>query len=259
MNFGLALTEYLQTKEDQLDDDARNRIHTNPMRVLDSKNPDVQAALVDVPSLEDFVNEESKQHYAELQDLLNSANIGFRENPKLVRGLDYYNNCVFEWTTDTLGAQGAVCGGGRYDGLVAQLGGRDVLACGFAIGVERLVLILDSLEKVPQDAIQPIDVYVTCIGQNVTEQTLDLAQAIRESQPQLSVISHCGGGKFNSQLKRAFNSGAKIAIILERDDDGESILESAKIRRLDDSAETTSHKITEIPQKVAEFLKNSTS
>ena len=112
MNFGLALTEYLQTKEDQLDDDARNRIHTNPMRVLDSKNPDVQAALVDVPSLEDFVNEESKQHYAELQDLLNSANIGFRENPKLVRGLDYYNNCVFEWTTDTLGAQGAVCGGG---------------------------------------------------------------------------------------------------------------------------------------------------
>ena len=105
---------------------------------------------------------------------------------------------------------------------------------------------------------QPIDVYVTCIGQNVTEQTLDLAQAIRESQPQLGVISHCGGGKFNSQLKRAFNSGAKIAVILERDD-GESILESAKIRRLDDSAETASHKITEIPQKVAEFLKNSTS
>jgi len=258
-NFGSALTEFLQSKEDQLDDDARNRMHTNPMRVLDSKNPDVQAALIDVPSLEDFVSAESKQHYAELQDLLNSASINFIENPRLVRGLDYYNNCVFEWTTDTLGAQGAVCGGGRYDGLVAQLGGRDVLACGFAIGVERLILMLDSLEKIPQDALQPIDIYVTCIGQNVTKQTLDLAQAIRESQPQLGVISHCGGGKFNSQLKRAFNSGAKIAVILERDGDGESTLETAKIRRLDDSAETASHKIAVIPQKVAEFLEKSES
>ncbi|NKB32247.1 MAG: histidine--tRNA ligase [Pseudomonadales bacterium] len=257
--FGKALTEFLQFKEEQLDEDARKRMHTNPMRVLDSKNPEVQAALEGAPELNDFVNDESKQHYAELQALLGAAGIAFVENPKLVRGLDYYNNCVYEWTTDTLGAQGAVCGGGRYDGLVAQLGGRDTLACGFAIGIERLVLMLDSLQKIPEQALKPVDVYVTCVGQHVTEQTLAMAQAIRESQPDLGVISHCGGGKFNSQLKRAFNSGARIAVILEREDDGNSPLVSAKIRRLDDSSDTETHEITSIPLKVAEFLENSAS
>ena len=258
-NYGAALSDFLQSKEDQLDDDARNRMHSNPMRVLDSKNPDVQAALTDAPSLDDFVNEESKIHYEELKALLSASGIGFIENSKLVRGLDYYNNCVYEWTTDTLGAQGAVCGGGRYDGLVAQLGGRQTLACGFAIGIERLVLMLDSLEKIPADALQAIDVYVTCVGDGVTEQTLALAQAIRASCPDLGVISHCGGGKFNSQMKRAFNSGAKLAVILERDNVSATDLQNARIRRLDDSADAETHEIAAIPAKVAEILENSAS
>ncbi|MDD9888998.1 MAG: histidine--tRNA ligase [Gammaproteobacteria bacterium] len=257
--YGAALTEFLQSREDQLDDDARNRMHTNPMRVLDSKNPDVQAALAGAPELDEFVNEESKEHYAELQALLSASGISFIENPRLVRGLDYYNNCVYEWTTDTLGAQGAVCGGGRYDGLVAQLGGRQTLACGFAIGIERLVLMLDSLEKIPAAALQPIDIYVTCIGDRVTKQTLALAQAIRTTCPDLGVISHCGGGKFNGQLKRAFNSGAKLAVILERDGDSATDLQTARIRVLDDSAATETHEISAIPAKVAEILEISAS
>lgn len=258
-NYGYALREFLKSKEGQLDDDARNRMHTNPMRVLDSKNPSVQLALRDAPSLNNFVNVESKEHYGELKKLLDASDISYVENSKLVRGLDYYNNCVYEWTTDTLGAQSAVCGGGRYDGLVEQLGGRQTFACGFAIGIERLVLILNSLEKIPASALKPIDVYVTCVGENVTEQTLALAQAIRESQPNLGVISHCGGGKFNSQLKRAFGSGAKIAVILEREEECVSALQTAKIRRLDNSSESETHEITEIPTKVAEFLVNSAS
>ena len=256
-NFGKALTEYLESKVDQLDDDARNRMHSNPLRVLDSKNPEVQAALSDAPALSDYVNPESEQHYAKLKALLSAAKINFIENSKLVRGLDYYNNCVYEWTTTVLGAQGAVCGGGRYDGLVQQLGGKPTLACGFAIGVERLVLMLDSLQKIPESALQPIDVYLVAVGQHTTEQALSLAQAIRANNPQLGVISHCGGGKFNSQLKRAFNSGASLAVILEREDSLSAPLKTAKIRFLDDSSASDIYEIAEIPGKVAEFLKKS--
>lgn len=253
-NYGLALTEFLQSKESQLDEDARNRMHTNPMRVLDSKNPEVQNALGDAPLLSDFVSEESKSHYSDLKNLLEASNIEFIENSKLVRGLDYYNNCVYEWTTDTLGAQGAVCGGGRYDGLVEQLGGKQTLACGFAIGIERLVLMLDSLDKVPAHALEPIDVYVTGVGQLITEQTFAVAQAIRNALPDIGVISHCGGGKFNSQLKRAFASGAKLAVIIEREREVESALKTAKIRHLDDSGTTETLEIAAIPGKVAEIL-----
>ena len=256
--YSKALREYLQSIEGQLplDDDARTRMHVNPMRVLDSKHPGVQAALGDAPVLYNFVNDDSKDQYEELKMLLTASNIDYVENPKLVRGLDYYNNCVYEWTTDTLGAQSAVCGGGRYDGLVEQLGGRQTLACGFAIGIERLVLMLDTLHKIPEEALKPIDVYVACVGENVTEQALALAQAIREEQPDLGVISHCGSGKFNSQLKRAFSSGAKVAVILEREGDCNAPLQTGKIRRLDDSIEAQTYEIAAIPKKVAEVLLN---
>tara|TARA_B100000745_G_scaffold3906_2_gene3282 strand:- start:1232 stop:2530 length:1299 start_codon:yes stop_codon:yes gene_type:complete len=257
--YGIALTEFLTSKAQQLDEDARNRIYTNPMRVLESKIPEVQQALQGCPKLQDFVSEASQEHYLALQGLLMRANIPFIENARLVRGLDYYNYCVYEWTTESLGAQGAVCGGGRYDGLVEMLGGKPTLAAGFAIGIERLVLMLDSLGKIPEEVRKPIDVYVLVVGANLAEQALELVQRIRTEFPQLGVVSHCGGGKYNSQLKRAFNSGARLAVILEREDTGSNDLKNAKIRRLEDSKESETVEIANILPKLGEFLQNSGS
>ena len=257
--YGIALTEFLKSKAQQLDEDARNRIYTNPMRVLESKIPEVQQALQGCPKLQDFVSEASQEHYLALQGLLMRANIPFIENARLVRGLDYYNYCVYEWTTESLGAQGAVCGGGRYDGLVEMLGGKPTLAAGFAIGIERLVLMLDSLGKIPEEVRKPIDVYVLVVGANLAEQALELVQRIRTEFPQLGVVSHCGGGKYNSQLKRAFNSGARLAVILEREDTGSNDLKNAKIRRLEDSKEFETVEIANILPKLGEFLQNSGS
>jgi histidyl-tRNA synthetase len=252
--YGQALREFLESKSEQLDDDARKRLVSNPMRVLDSKNPAVQAALSDAPLLVDFVSADSQAQVRQLQRLLKAAGISYRENPRLVRGLDYYNNCVFEWTTESLGAQGAVCGGGRYDGLVAQLGGKPTLAAGFAIGVERLVLMLDSLLKVPDSTCQRIGVYVLVVGSNLAGQGLQLSQQIRDHYPQLGVICHCGGGKYNNQLKRAFNSGAGLAVILEQEDDAETPLAEVKIRSLDDAGVSTTVAIGDSIEKVGEFL-----
>ncbi|MCH8264536.1 MAG: ATP phosphoribosyltransferase regulatory subunit, partial [Proteobacteria bacterium] len=218
------------------------------------KNPAVQAGLRGAPLLADFVSADSRDQVLQLQRLLLAAGISYRENPRLVRGLDYYNNCVFEWTTESLGAQGAVCGGGRYDGLVAQLGGKPTLAAGFAIGVERLVLMLDSLQKVPDSARQRIDVYVLVVGSNLVEQGLQLSQKIRDYYPQLGVICHCGGGKYNNQLKRAFNSGAGLAVILEREGEAETPLAEVKIRSLDDAGVSTMVAIGRAIEKVGEFL-----
>ena len=257
--YGIALTEFLKSKAQQLDEDARNRIYTNPMRVLESKIPEVQQALQGCPKLQDFVSEASQEHYLALQGLLMRANIPFIENARLVRGLDYYNYCVYEWTTESLGAQGAVCGGGRYDGLVEMLGGKPTLAAGFAIGIERLILMLDSLGKIPEEVRKPIDVYVLVVGANLAEQALELVQRIRTEFPQLGVVSHCGGGKYNSQLKRAFNSGARLAVILEREDTGSNDLKNVKIRRLEDSKESETVEIANILPKLGEFLQNSGS
>ena len=257
--YGIALTEFLKSKSQQLDEDARNRIYTNPMRVLESKIPEVQQALQGCPKLQDFVSEASQEHYLALQGLLMRANIPFIENARLVRGLDYYNYCVYEWTTESLGAQGAVCGGGRYDGLVEMLGGKPTLAAGFAIGIERLILMLDSLGKIPEEVRKPIDVYVLVVGANLAEQALELVQRIRTEFPQLGVVSHCGGGKYNSQLKRAFNSGARLAVILEREDTGSNDLKNAKILRLEDSKESETVEIANILPKLGEFLQNSGS
>lgn len=257
--YGIALTEFLKSKAQQLDEDARNRIYTNPMRVLESKIPEVQQALQGCPKLQDFVSDASQEHYLALQGLLMRANIPFIENARLVRGLDYYNYCVYEWTTESLGAQGAVCGGGRYDGLVEMLGGKSTLAAGFAIGIERLILMLDSLGKVPEEVRKSIDIYVLVVGANLAEQALELVQRIRTEFPQLGVVSHCGGGKYNSQLKRAFNSGARLAVILEREDTGSNDLKNAKIRRLEDSKESETVEIANILPKLGEFLQNSGS
>ena len=248
-----ALTEYLSTRTQLLDEDALNRMHSNPMRILDSKNADVQLAIEAAPSLLDFVSEDSQIHYDKLKEILELTGIDYVENPRLVRGLDYYNNCVYEWTTDALGAQGAVCGGGRYDGLVKQLGGKETFACGFAIGMERLVLMLDSLGKVPSSELKQIDVFVAIVGKNLEAQGLALAKVIRKDYQSLRVLCHCGGGKFNNQLKKAYSSGASLAVILENDSSEEKV-DHAKIRRLDDSGESRMVKISNISEELRNFL-----
>lgn len=251
-HYAQALTAFLVANAEELDNDARNRMHSNPMRVLDSKNSDVQTILINAPKLTEYVNEASVEHYSELKRLLQLAGIAYVENPRLVRGLDYYNNCVFEWITDSLGAQGTVCGGGRYDGLVEQLGGKPTLAAGFAMGAERLVLMLDSLGKLPESVRPSVDVYLVVAGKHLAGQALQLAQQIREDFPEQALISHCGGGKYNSQMKRAFNSGARVAIVIESE--GDEPVEIVKIRRLDDSGESVNVEIANTSNKLAEFL-----
>ncbi len=252
--YGAELTAFLESRKENLDEDASKRMYSNPMRVLDSKNPQVQEALEGAPELAAFVSQESIEHYAMLRAMLTELGIAFRENARLVRGLDYYNNCVYEWTTDTLGAQGAVCGGGRYDGLVAQLGGKPTLAAGFAIGVERLVLMLDSLEKVPAEALHPVDIYVLSVGKVAPSLGLQVAAELRQKYPQLGIVSHCGGGKYNSQIKKAFNSGASLAVVLEAGQDGDNAAVDVKIRRLGDSDESRDVALTDLTTQIAEFL-----
>ncbi|WP_204794387.1 histidine--tRNA ligase [Oceanisphaera litoralis] len=212
-----ALVAYLEQHKDQLDEDSQRRLYSNPLRVLDSKNPQVQALLQDAPVLGDYFGEQTRAHFEGLKALLTSAGIDFEINPRLVRGLDYYNLTVFEWVTESLGAQGTVCGGGRYDGLVEQLGGQATPAVGFAMGMERLVLLLDTLDRVEaQPALA--DVYLAMMGDNSQAAGFALAEQLRDQLPGLRVMSHCGGGNFKKQLKRADKSGAGIALILGEDE-----------------------------------------
>jgi len=212
-DYRAALVEYLNARRDQLDEDSQRRLETNPMRILDSKNPDTQALLNSAPSLEDFIDQESRDHFQQLCAMLDAANISYEVNPRLVRGLDYYSKTVFEWVTTNLGAQGTVCAGGRYDGLVEQLGGKPCPGVGFAMGVERLVLLLDELGAVPDSVDQAVDLYLLAVG-NVEQQALVLAENLRSDCPNIRLECHCGGGSFKSQIKRADKSGARIALIL---------------------------------------------
>jgi len=216
-DYRAALVEYLNARRDQLDEDSQRRLETNPMRILDSKNPDTQALLNSAPSLEDFIDQESRDHFQQLCAMLDAANISYEVNPRLVRGLDYYSKTVFEWVTTNLGAQGTVCAGGRYDGLVEQLDGKPCPGVGFAMGVERLVLLLDELGAVPDSVDQAVDLYLLAVG-NVEQQALVLAENLRSDCPNIRLECHCGGGSFKSQIKRADKSGARIALILGEDE-----------------------------------------
>ncbi|MFM1895606.1 MAG: hypothetical protein RLZZ385_680 [Pseudomonadota bacterium] len=218
--FGAALRDYLLAYRAELDEDSRRRLDSNPLRILDSKVPTTRELLQQAPRLEDFVNEQSRQHYGQLLEQLATAGVHCVENPRLVRGLDYYNNAVFEWTTDALGAQGTVCAGGRYDGLVAQLGGRATPAVGFASGKERLVLLLEELGKVPAAELGGLDVYLVVAGEAAQAQGVLLAEQLRSRLPALRLQLNCGGGKVASQIKRAFNGGARVAVILDSETDG---------------------------------------
>ena len=212
-----ALVAFLEQFKDKLDEDCQRRMYTNPLRVLDTKDQDIQALLADAPQLMDFLGEESKAHFEKLCELLSAVGIKYRINSRLVRGLDYYNRTVFEWVTDSLGAQGTVLAGGRYDTLVEQLGGRETPAVGFAMGIERIVLLLDSL-KLLDDVPAAVDIYVAAMGDNCQTEAIKIAEELRNQVPHLKVMSHCGGGNFKKQMKRADKSGAKVALIIGEDE-----------------------------------------
>jgi histidyl-tRNA synthetase len=212
-----ALVEFLTPLKDQLDEDSQRRLGSNPLRILDSKNNDTQALLADAPQLHDFIEDEAKQHFAQLRNILDAAGIAYRINQRLVRGLDYYDYTVFEWVTDKLGAQGTVCAGGRYNGLVEQLGGRSTPAVGLAMGVERLVLLLETLNVVPEDITSMPAVYIVFVG-DVVPYALSVAEQLRDQLPSVKISSHFGGGSFKNQMKKADKSGASMAFIIGEDE-----------------------------------------
>ena len=209
----IALVEYLQQLRDQLDEDSLRRLETNPLRILDSKNPETQKLIADAPSLMEYMDEESIDHFEKLKSYLDSLCIAYRVNTNLVRGLDYYSRTVFEWVTDRLGAQGTVCGGGRYDGLVEQLGGRATPAFGFGMGIERLLLLVEEVNPGLFPADSEADIFVI-YDEIAASAALQLAEQVRDEIPYLRIQYHCGGGSFKSQFKKADRSGAEVALIL---------------------------------------------
>ena len=214
VKFKEKLAGYLQAYEQDLDEDSQRRLTTNPLRILDSKSSKTQEILRGAPVLSDFMDNESKQHFEGLRGLLDDNGIAYAVNPNIVRGLDYYNKTVFEWITTTLGSQGTVCGGGRYDGLVEQLGGKPSPGIGFAMGLDRLSLMLAEKMESSKDA----DVYVVSQGDAARATGLRLAELIRDQLPGKKVIVHCGDGKFKSQMKKADASGADLALVLGEDE-----------------------------------------
>ena len=218
-----ALVSYLREHESALDEDSRRRLDSNPLRILDSKNPDMQALIEAAPQLPDYLDEESRQHFSELCALLDAAGLAYEVNPRLVRGLDYYTKTVFEWVTDQLGAQGTICAGGRYDGLVEYLGGKPTPAFGFAIGLERLLALLQAAHTgIPSN--HP-HVYLVLNGRQAVQRGMVFAEELRTYLPGLRLLTNCGNGSFKSQFKRADKSGATIALVMGDDE----VLENAVI------------------------------
>lgn len=212
------LVAYFERHHELLDEDSRRRLSSNPLRILDSKNPDMAEMLADAPQLLDHLDDASREHFEALKARLDAAGIAYRINPRLVRGLDYYSRTVFEWTTTALGSQGTVCAGGRYDGLVEQLGGKPTPAVGFALGVERLILLLETLELIPAESQRGPDAYLLAMGEDAEREALLLGERLRDALPGLALQVHCGGGGFKSQIKKADRSGARLALILGEDE-----------------------------------------
>jgi len=216
-NYKAALVEYLSARKDELDEDSQRRLESNPLRILDSKNEQTQALLNDAPDFFEYLDEESAEHFTELRALLDAVGVEYEINPRLVRGLDYYSKTVFEWVTTELGAQGTVCAGGRYDGLVEQLGGKATPAVGFAMGIERLILMLEALNVIPEAVHNYLDVYLVAVG-NVTPAAMQISASLREQVPGIRLQMHMGGGNFKKQMKKANESGAQYALILGEDE-----------------------------------------
>ncbi len=213
-----ALVDYLSQYREQLDEDSQRRLDSNPLRILDSKNPATQALLENAPVMSDFLDQESSDDFATLCGLLSAAGVRYTVNTRLVRGLDYYNKTVFEWVTHHLGAQGTICAGGRYDGLVQQLGGRATPGIGFAMGMERLVLLLTELaaDNIPIASVA--DVYVVAVGDSAYKMALSSVETLRCELPGCKIVQHTGGGSFKSQMKKADKSGARVALIWGEDE-----------------------------------------
>ena len=212
-NYRSALVSFLENHQDLMSDEEKERLVKNPLRILDTKNEALQDVLNGAPKLLDYLDEESREHFAQLCSLLDAMGVKYEINPKLVRGLDYYNKTVFEWVTSALGAQGTVCGGGRYDGLVEQLGGHATQGVGFAMGLERLVLLVQEVNKeitLPQ----AVDLYLVYAGEGTTLNAFQIAEQIRTELPQVRVMTHCSGGKFQKQFKRADKIEAKYALVI---------------------------------------------
>lgn len=246
-----ALVAYLQQRFDQLDEDSQRRLTTNPLRILDSKNVQTQALLTDAPTLHDYLDEESREHFDGLKARLDAVGIAYEINPKLVRGLDYYGRTVFEWVTDKLGAQGTVCAGGRYDGLVSQFGGKPTPGVGFAMGVERLVLLLETLDLVPATLNQPPHAFICAFGEAAELAALGLAERLRDALPGLRLLVNAGSGSFKSQFKKADKSGAHFALILGEDELAGRVVGCKPLR---DDSEQQSIAWDALPERLAACL-----
>ncbi len=227
------LVTYLEQYRDQLDEDSLRRLGTNPLRILDSKNPAMQDIIESAPRLMDYLDDESREHFEQLKMMLNKAGIVFTVNTRLVRGLDYYCKTVFEWVTDQLGAQGTVCAGGRYDGLVSQLGGRETPAAGFAMGIERLLALLEDQGFQHQDT---VEVFMALQGEKAQIEGLFLSERIRDQWPELKMMVNCGGGSFKAQMKKADKSGATLALILGDDEATNNVISVKHLRQQIDQA-----------------------
>ncbi len=211
------LIAYFEASLELLDEDSKRRLHSNPLRILDSKNPEMQVLIEAAPRLMDHLGEETKAHFEKVCKSLDAAGVEYQVNTRLVRGLDYYNRTVFEWVTDHLGAQGTVCGGGRYDGLVEQLGGKPTCGAGFAMGVERLVALLQDLELLTNLDDNP-HAYLMRLGEQAEIHGLALANRLRDAVPGLRLLTDCQGGAFKKQFKRADKSGAQVALVVGEDE-----------------------------------------
>jgi histidyl-tRNA synthetase len=221
-NYRKLLVEYFSDQRNLLDEDSLRRLELNPLRILDSKNPDMQALIESAPMLLDNLNQHSLEHFQQLTDILDQTDVSYVVNPRLVRGLDYYCHTVFEWVTKTLGSQGTVCAGGRYDGLVEQLGGKPNYAAGFSMGCERLISMLIDQGNAGSDP--GCDIYFSMRGENSVAIAHKLAERLRTELPQLEMIVHSGGGSFKSQMRKADKSGASIALII-----GEAEIEAGNV------------------------------
>jgi histidyl-tRNA synthetase len=215
--------EYFSDHRGELDDDSLTRLGKNPLRILDSKNPDMRNLIRNAPSMTDTLDPESRDHFDQLKGMLDTTGIQYQINTRMVRGLDYYNRTVFEWITDQLGAQGTVCGGGRYDGMIEHFGGPATPACGFAMGLERLVSLMELAQGTADRSHKP-DIYFVVADESGKSAAMSLSERIRDDLPQVRLLMHCGGGTFKNQFKKADKSGAKIALIL-----GENELKQQKI------------------------------
>jgi histidyl-tRNA synthetase len=239
------LVAYLDQHRARLDDDSQRRLETNPLRILDSKNPEMAEIIEQAPSLNDALGEASRSHFETLCAGLDRLGIVYQVNPRLVRGLDYYNRTVFEWITDALGAQGTVCAGGRYDGLIEQLGGRATPAVGFALGLERL---LELAEFNPPAS---TDVYLIAVGERAQDAAMLVAERVRDAVPGLRLLCHCGGGSFKSQFKRADRSGAQVALVLG---DDELSAQRIGIKPLRGQGEQVSVDLDTIAERLSDYL-----